>query len=225
MPRQTNPGPARWERARLNAEKKPNSAAAELYRGRQALADQIIADDNTRDLHRGAWQIMNHNWGYGESGQWQRKPDGRKAALCSLRCAVLQTTLNRSSLDPQTVVDSLRGVPIYNQWGADWKPGIIPLDLTDLTRTSRCFVCSTKLESSGRPHRTVTRTVEVVKPCELEHVERRWFVCTEGGATFGRVEDARLVELTEREWEILAVYSTPALREAYALEHGKAVTV
>lgn len=203
------PGPDRWERARVSAEKHAGWKATKLYRDRQAVADLIEAgvDD---DVHRGPYEHLNWN------------EQTREHATCSLRCTTLQLSLTLKSVDPDEIVPVLKGEP-RAIWGNIERTICRPLDTSTLKRAITCWVCGTKIENADREKvrivyrdREVRVEVPVPTPADL-----KLYVFTPIDEQICAAEDARIVPLTTGELTIFEGYVEPAARYRYALVYGR----
>jgi hypothetical protein len=124
----TTRGPARWERAAVNAIQHPRSKAAKLYHARYTMALEI--SDNA--VYDSAYQFMQPQFhGSGEA------PTRRKYATCSIFCTILQISLDFTTVEKADLVDVFLGSHRLSAYGYK----VLKLDPRSLSRPIRCQVC------------------------------------------------------------------------------------
>ena len=126
-------GPARWERAAINAVRKPNTAAARLYRDRVTVASDLSRTLRAfSDGNDSAFVFM-------EPGYSEDATPTRKYAVCSVYCMAMQAQLDFGG-GREAVYAALEGVA---RWGGSRK--VEAADASTLLKTTRCQCCGGKV--------------------------------------------------------------------------------
>jgi len=126
-------GPARWERAALNAIHHPRSKAAKLYFSRYALAREI--SDNA--VTESAYVFLAPTWGNPSMGMPARQ---RRYVTCSTFCTIMQITLDFSTTDKRDLVDVFLGSHRLSAFGYR----VEKINTASLSRPLRCQVCGNR---------------------------------------------------------------------------------
>lgn len=205
-----NPGPERWERARVSAGRHPSWKSTKLYHHRQEAADDFVAAHP--ELEVGPYEHL--NWHTGK----------REHATHNLRCTALQLMLNHKSAlaDGEDLVTFLNGEPVVRPYGVH-DATCRPLNVETLRRALHCFVCGVEIANPNR------EKVRIVYRDRIVHVEvpilqaplTKLYVFTPIDEQMSPVEDARIVPLTAGELTIFEGYMDPAARYRYALVYGR----
>jgi len=213
-----NEGPERWKRARLNAEKRPASGGAKLYREREKFAAELkqrfFAHQNQ------GFTVLRGTDAHGRSA--------RALHVCSVTCLGFQLQLEVGNyqgeerptfgdyanlvarvLDEPGKVQTHTWVPRPEQTHY-WERGltVVTLDKAALARPATCRVCGTQMVGDK----------QTVK--EIERVSKDTEAYVLVGGEFVKVCNLTVVDLTPHDAELLGEYSTPDLRLNYALRHG-----
>ena len=134
-------GPARWQRAALNAIKRPNSSAAELYFSRYSIARDIsrsVVGVNGKDQ---AFRRMQRRWDRDAGAYLFQK----SYVTCSVFCTILQLALDENSVDPDRLLRAFKapekGTEDDFPWGYVLWGYVRPLEPGELSCPVRCQVC------------------------------------------------------------------------------------
>jgi hypothetical protein len=126
-------GPARWERAAVNAIKRPNSQAANLYFARVEVARAVVLDValagvNTRAPLRFERRVR----------AWDGRPETWRTefSVCSMFCMAMQAQLDLGGTGDAAVRVVLEGTG----WAR-----VVALDAKTLKTDVRCQVCGTTI--------------------------------------------------------------------------------
>lgn len=222
-------GPKRWVRAENNARLRPHTKAAKLYGARVLVAEQAASLASLGELpgitEHQPFEFLGGEY-YWQDGARQIREPKPEFRTCSVRCTVLQATVDRSVETLEEAVKLLKGetftkrreytyIPTgqteettrVNTW--EVKPNLRPLDRTTLTRNVRCMCCGvtiTKKESEQPAAPAPVQTVlpEVIHmPCTQEHVQRTDHVISARGNAIETADRVWVVSLTPREKQIL----------------------
>jgi len=127
-------GPARWERAAVNAVRNPNTAAARLYRDRVTVASDLSR--TLRELDKdSAFVFM-------EPAYSQDATPTRKYSVCSSYCMAMQAQLDFGG-GRDGVSAALVGVP---RWGG--RRCVEAVDASTLSEKIRCQCCGGKVRKA-----------------------------------------------------------------------------
>lgn len=197
-------GPMRWERARLNAEKNPDSKAAKLFKLRVRTGEAACAAlGGDRSFPMVFTDVR-----YDHSG---KQYSARKRYACSLMCGALQLQLARIEGDAVTdyLGSVLNGETVSLNDQARWREyTLAAIRLAPLQQVS-CKTCGVKLQGDAATLRDIEKST-------ADHDQ---YVLIAG--QFVRVADLRVVDLTAESHRLLHDYSTPELRAAYVADHGR----
>lgn len=139
------PGPARWDRARANAEKNPTSHGAKLYKSRLALAWRLTHEKAYEDVVYAFQRNQGGYWNRAEYPEWKRKH-----TVCSRFCALLHVQLSLGDKACEaTVHDAMMGTPYHSDGER-----IVAVQPGELKRPVRCFVCGCQIEKDLVPSGT-----------------------------------------------------------------------
>lgn len=218
-------GPKRWERAAKNARLRPHTKAAKLYGSRLLLAEQMttlaVLGELPFNEHQ-PFEFLRPD-GYSWQPGVELKPVFR---TCSVRCTVLQSTVDRGVETLEQAAKVLKGEDIVkvtrytdsndipHERSYTVQAQLRPLDRSTLTRNVRCMCCGATIfkKASDQPPIPTVRVElpEVIHmPCTLEHVERKDYVVAQRGGTILSTDEVWVVKLTERERSILGMVPDP----------------
>lgn len=134
-------GPQRWERARRNAERKPHTQAAALYRERveraDAARDSGMYDDGPREF-------LTRVFVKGHAGPKLN----RDFTTCSVWCTAMQAQVEYHA----DVALALRptGQDFYITYGNAYVGGVYPRDVCNIRGHVRCQCCGAHIYKDGR---------------------------------------------------------------------------
>lgn len=219
---QTPPGPARWERARRNAELRPNSHGAKLYAWRNAVADEV-----SRRLHEKWHNLRDHVWCTERHMlRYYRDPvPVRREYFCSERHMLLKLQLDTNDkVDCDTYYGAMDAVhsKSYDKFGIvrEDEHQRLLVKLPDHDRPVRCRVCDVTIMPSGELVETEAKQDAATVNAIVAATEAvTAYVLLDG--EFVPLSELRVVDLTERDHELFSKYSTPVLRHKYVTDHGR----
>jgi hypothetical protein len=129
-------GPLRWERAAVNALRRPGTIAADLYFSRYAVAKEIADAAAITGRTDVAYEFRGVDWSQQPRGEHFK----RMYATCSVFCTVMQITLDYG-LQKETIASVFRG--------EHKRGGVHRLNRRTLTRSMRCQVCATQIKKEN----------------------------------------------------------------------------
>lgn len=222
MGHQVAEGPARWERARRNAEAHPSSAGAKLYRARVAAAKHV-EEALPGQYRRRAVTFVSYNEAFNRDNPEEQRT--RRYSVCGAYCAALQLQL---WFKPMKHLRTRPEASVANMY--DWlsTPGVLERRIVErqgyglqlrfgpvLTK-SRCQCCGTTLLPEGAQDKAAVDSIAAATVAA--EAKGKWFI-TPDGKMFSAAE-LRVVELTDDESVILSEYSTDELRAVFAKDFG-----
>lgn len=214
----TPAGPERWKRARLNAEKRPDSAAAKLYRERCDTADCVSLNTEAAPLTL-AKAHVSYVSGPARTQGYEH--------LCSPYCAALRLQLYYGTWEEVKVPNEL--IELISA-ATDGQLRVNPDSAWDRTmlgpltakKPVTCRVCGITID----PADTATPKLDALlaSPSVFGDAApgRRRYLVTSEGELF-ELDSVRILELTDEEYLILDRWSTPELRWECAAELGHRV--
>lgn len=214
-------GPGRWVRAMRNAELRPNSAGAKLYRKRCETADWV--ETLLRSDVISGFVVLR---GYGDT---HRDAKTRRLYVCSKRCAAFQLQLETGDvLEGDAIVTLLRSAAAtpgivtsqaYMRHEGNTHGQIIAIEATDLSRLERtvtCRVCGNAITPFAVEDKAAVESIAAATVAsEAKH---KWYVLPNG--RMYAAAEITVVELTDDEHVILDNYSTDELRAVFAADFG-----
>lgn len=106
----TNRGPLRWERAALNAVRRPHTEAAKLYRDRVNMAVMVADTAAMVTDARTPWEHV------ADMYVWNNKTrtvdflkERRRYVTCSLYCTMMQLALDKGTTDMERLKSAFDG--------------------------------------------------------------------------------------------------------------------
>lgn len=208
-------GPARWKRAASNAELRPTSHGAKLYKARRDAA--VLIEQN--GMLEGARAFYRNTAGLRYNyPDWQRK-----YFTCSLFCTALQASLDFGSLilmDPEDKT-SIDWTELEKYVAGEYESLHVKVVNNDLPeRDVRCQVCAASIS----PHGGVTAPEETPEPTPQPVQEQ---LPLDGGVTYlvdqhgsvMRPTDVKVVQLTDRE-QFLFLAAEASTKAAFADLYG-----
>lgn len=131
-------GPRRWERAAINALRKPHSQAAELYRSRYEMALQVAHGGKISGSTDVPWEFLEprHHYSHFHGIDLTLK---RKYVTCGIFCTVMQVSLDFRVASLPSLAKVFNGT---HHLVANFGNKVQKLDLSTLQKSVRCQVCA-----------------------------------------------------------------------------------
>lgn len=206
-------GPKRWERAKNNALRHPQSKAAKLYLRRHDTAAQVLEAVGPTQ----GFVISRMDGTVNDS----RTVLTRRLYTCSTACATLQLLLETSDKVATGVIVGVLQAAAATLPSAQHDMGmrgrtVSRLARAELRRPVTCRVCGARIHPTHAVDKVAVENIAAATVAS--EAKQRWYV-TPDGRMFAAAE-LRVIEVTEGESVILTEYSTNELRAVFAKDFG-----